>query len=127
MNIEGEQIRQFVSRRLEGLVLQYFSRVSGTGEYSELVDFGSYWYDDPVNKKSGEFDCVVKRKGDLFDFYECKYYDRKMALEECLQEEAQVRQQDGIKVSRIGFICTGGFEFENKADYILLNGEALYR
>ena len=127
MNIEGEQIRQFVSRRLEGLALQYFGRVSGTGEYSELVDFGSYWYDDPVNKKSGGFDCVVKRKGDQFDFYECKYYNRKMTLAECRQEEAQVRQQNGIKVSRIGFICTGGFEFENKSDYLLLDGEALYR
>ena len=127
MNIEGEKLRQFISRRLEGLALQYFGRVSGTGEYSELVDYGSYWYDDPVNKKSGEFDCVIRQKGDLYDFYECKYYDREMTLAECRQEESQVRQQDGLEISRIGFICTGGFAFKNEFDYILLDGEAIYR
>lgn len=119
MNIAGEKIRQFISRRFEGIALQYFHRMSGTGEFAEIEDYGSYWYDDPKSKKNGEFDCVVKRKGELFDFYECKYFDRKMTLAECQAEEAQIRQQSGIIPSKIGFICTGGFDFSGK--YILIN------
>ena len=119
MNIAGEKIRQFISRRFEGIALQYFHRMSGTGEFAEIEDYGSYWYDDPKSKKNGEFDCVVKRKGELFDFYECKYFDRKMTLAECQAEEAQIRQQSGIMPSKIGFICTGGFDFSGK--YILIN------
>ena len=118
MNIAGEKIRQFISRRFEGIALQYFHRMSGTGEFTEIEDYGSYWYDDPKSKKNGEFDCVVKRKGE-FDFYECKYFDRKMTLAECQAEEAQIRQQSGIIPSKIGFICTGGFDFSGK--YILIN------
>ncbi len=118
MNIAGEKIRQFISRRFEGIALQYFHRMSGTGEFAEIEDYGSYWYDDPKSKKNGEFDCVVKRKGE-FDFYECKYFDRKMTLAECQAEEAQIRQQSGIIPSKIGFICTGGFDFSGK--YILIN------
>ncbi len=126
MNIEGEKLRQFISRRLEGVTLQYFHRMAGIGLYKDVEDFGSYWYDDPVRKTNGEFDCVLKRQGDQFDFFECKYYDQKMALKECLEEEKQVRQQPGLAVSRIGFVCTGGFQFQETDKYILIDGDALY-
>ena len=61
------------------------------------------------------------------DFFECKYYDRKMTLEECRQEEKQVMQQPGLTVSRVGFVCTGGFDFQEPDRYTLIDGEALYR
>ena len=51
----------------------------------DIEDFGCYWYDDPVNKSNGEFDCVVKRVGEKYDFYECKFFDRKMTADECKQ------------------------------------------
>ena len=129
MNVQGERLREFISRRFEGLVLQYFHRISGTGEFADIEDFGSYWYDDPKNKKNGEFDCVVKRKGNSgnsFDFYECKYFNRKMRLDECELEEAQIRQQSDIEPSKIGFICTGGFDFADEK-YVLINGNDLYK
>lgn len=122
-----EKIDQFISRRLEGVALQYFHRMSVSGRYPDLEDFGSYWYDDPVSKTNGEFDCVLKRSGDHYDFYECKYFDREMSLEECLREEEQLRNLRGIQVSGIGFICTGGFSFKKADGYQLVNGEELYR
>ena len=61
--------------------------MSVLGEYPDIEDFGSYWYDDPKTKTNGEFDCVLKRDGDRYDFYECKYFDRPMTLEECKQEK----------------------------------------
>ena len=122
----GESLEQFVSRRLEGITLQYFRLMSVRGKYPDIEDFGSYWYDDSVNKTNGEFDCVIKRIGDLYDFYECKFFDRPMTLKECEQEKNQLRKIQGIEVSGIGFVCTGGFDFENKTDFILMDGKALY-
>jgi hypothetical protein len=82
----GENLREFISRRFEGVVLEYFHRQAVSGAIDDIEDFGCYWYDDPVNKTNGEFDCVVKRVGDKYDFYECKFFDRKMTAEECKQE-----------------------------------------
>ena len=125
-NIE-ETLEQFTSRRFEGIVLQYFHRMAVQGKYPDIEDFGSYWYDDPVNRTNGEFDCVIKRTGDLYDFYECKYFDRPMTLKECEQEKDQLRKMQGIEVTGIGFVCAGGFDFKSKTDLILIDGEALYQ
>lgn len=122
-----ERLLQFVSRRLEGVALQYFHRMAEQGSCPDMEDFGSYWYDDPATKKNGEFDCVIKRRKEQFDFYECKYYDRPMTLQECRQEEAQLKAMQGIAVSQIGFVCTGGFAFDDNAGYALLDGETLYK
>ena len=126
MNIEGEKLRQYISRRLEGIALQYFHRAAGRGAYRDVTDFGSYWYDDPVSKTNGEFDCVLRREGDKYDFFECKYFDRKMTFDECRREEDEVRRQPGLTVSGIGFVNTGGFDFEDMGRYILIDGRALY-
>ena len=132
-----DRLRQFISRRLEGIALQYFQRMSGRGLYQDIMDFGSYWYDDPVARKNGEFDCVIKRRNNLFDFYECKFYDHPMMLSECRKEEEQVLRQNGIaanEIGRVGFVCTGGFDFPEtekrigmEEGYVLINGDALYK
>ncbi len=125
-NIEG-YIKQFVSRRLEGLTLQYFHRMSVLGKYDDIEDYGSYWYDDPITKTNGEFDCVIKRTGEKYDFYECKYFDRPMTYEECEEEQKQLNNIKGIEVARIGFVATGGFDFEDEGRFILVDGNELYR
>ncbi len=125
-NIENF-LEQFISRRLEGLTLQYFHRMAVMGKYTDIEDFGSYWYDDPVAKTNGEFDCVIKRTGELYDFYECKYFDRPMTLKECEQEREQLSHTQGIEVSRIGIVCTSGFNFEDKHEFVLVDGDCLYQ
>ena len=119
-------LEQFSSRRLEAVTLQYFHRMAVQGKYPDIEDFGSYWYDDCKTKTNGEFDCVIKRDGNHFDFYECKYFDRPMTLNECECETKQLEAIKGIEVSGIGFVCTGGFEFKNEPKYILVDGEDLY-
>lgn len=121
-----EYLTQFIGRRLEGITLQYFHRMAVLGRYPDIEDFGSYRYDDPETKQNGEFDCVIKRSGDLYDFYECKYFDRPMTSEECDKEKEQLKNIRGIQVSEIGFVCTGGFSFDDQSDFILIGGEQLY-
>lgn len=123
--IEGNLI-QFISRRLEGITLQFFHRMALLGKYPDIEDYGSYWYDDPATKTNGEFDCVLKRSEEQFDFYECKYFDRKMTVKECRQEKTQLEKIRGIQVAGVGFVCTGGFAFEDEHEFILIDGETLY-
>ena len=125
-NIETA-LGQFISRRFEGITLQYFHRMAVQGKYPDIEDFGSYWYDDPVHKTNGEFDCVIKRTGDKYDFYECKFFDRPMSRKECEQERIQLQAIQGIEVSGIGFVCTGGFDFEDDGEFVLIDGKALYQ
>ncbi len=124
-NIESI-LTQYVSRRLEGITLQFFHRMALLGKYPDIEDFGSYWYDDPLTKTNGEFDCVIKRTGEKYDFYECKYFDRPMTLSECEEEKKQLENIKGIDVSKIGFVCTGGFDFENIDNFILVTGNELF-
>ena len=118
-------IEQFISRRLEGITLQYFHRAAVLGIYPDIDDFGSYWYDDPATRTNGEFDCVIRR-GDNYDFYECKYFDRPMTLEECRKEKSQLDEIKGINVSEVGFVCTGGFDFSETDGFVLIDGDKLY-
>ena len=119
-------LEQFISRRFEGITLQYFHRIATQGKIPDIEDFGSYWYDDPASRSNGEFDCVIKRTGDLYDFYECKYFNRPMTQKECEQEKTQLKQIHGIEVSRVGFVCSGGFEPESNSDLILIDGKDMY-
>ena len=67
------------------------------------------------------------RRGEQYDFYECKYFDRPMTLEECRQEKAQLDKVKGIEVSGVGFICTGGFDFDDtKEPFAFIDGEGLF-
>ena len=50
-----------------------------------------------------------------------------VTLEECRREETQVRGQPGLSVSKVGFVCTGGFDFEDTGIYALLTGDMLYQ
>ena len=91
---------------------------------SGVRNIGTYYYDDSVNKKHGEFDVVLERKTG-FDFYEVKYYQSTLNLSEMKQEEKQIREIHGVKVSGIGFISINGFETVD-CPYNCLTGLDIY-
>lgn len=117
-------IQEFISRRFENIAIQYFRRKARSGEMTGVLDFGSLWYDDPKNRRNGEFDCVLRRQ-DGFDFYECKYYQKPMTEGECRKEAEQIHGVPGVTVRKIGFICSAGFDFQS-GEYDLISGEELY-
>lgn len=117
-------LNQFISRRFEEIVIQYCRRLSRKRQITDVLDFGSYWYDNPRTRKNGEFDCVLKR-ADGYDFIECKYYSKPMSLEECEKEEQQLQNMEGITYRKIGFACSSGFAFES-GRYELITGEDLF-
>ena len=48
-----------------------------------------------------------------------------MTRAECEAEERQIRQQGNITPAKIGFVCTGGFDFSDDR-YVLIDGQNLY-
>lgn len=117
-------LNTFISFRFEGIVNQYFKRQAHSGKLNNIEDFGSFWYDDKKSGKNGQFDCVLK-ENDGYNFYEVKFYNHPMTLSECQEEEKQVRDLVSISCRKIGFVCSGGFDFKSE-NYELLTGENLF-
>ena len=117
-------ILTFISHRFEEICRSYFSLMVKSGKMSGVRNIGSYYYDDSVRKKNGEFDVVLQRANG-FDFYEAKYYKSPLRLSEMETEEEQVRAIPGLTASQIGFISVSGFE-NAETKYACITGEDLY-
>ena len=118
-------LNTFISYRFEEIARQYFQRKTKQGKLKEVYDIGTYWYDDPINQKNGEFDCVLKHK-DSYSFYEIKYSDNPLEEKLCIKEEKEVRSLTGkVKINKVGFIALSGFAFKSR-DYDLICAEELY-
>lgn len=124
-NTINPSINTFISYRFEDIAKEFISREIKKGNYPNSLDLGSYWYDDKEKEKNGEFDCVLKETNG-YTFFECKFYNRPLTLNECKREEQQVRESPLNEINKIGFISLNGFDFSSKK-YILVSGEGMFK
>lgn len=118
-------IRTFISHRYEAIVREYFSRQLREGKRADVYDIGTFWYDMPKEKRSGEFDCVLEQKRG-YAFYEVKYYEQPFSKSEAEAEAQQLKNVlSFMEVNKIGFVALSGFDFNSSA-YELISGEELY-
>lgn len=118
------RLDEFISHRFESLVKEYFSRAVRTGnEDPQIEEVGTYWYDDRITGRNGEFDCALK-KGNFYTILEVKLLMDKMSLSLAKKEEEKIRLIPDLPVERIGFVSLTGFDFEN-SEYKLITGEDL--
>lgn len=118
-------IKTFIAHRFEEIVREYFSRQVRGGKRTDIYDIGTFWYDLPKEKRSGEFDCVLEQK-DGYAFYEVKLYDHAFAEAEAETEAKQLENiLSFLKVKRIGFVALSGFAFDNDR-FELITGGDLY-
>lgn len=102
---------QFVPKVFEDIVKDYLVLKSKKHELDYLLlDVGTYWYDDPINKRNGEFD-VVTCSNEGYRFYEVKYKDKKLTKNEIIKEIEQVNNTS-LEAISYGFISKVGFEDE---------------
>lgn len=119
-----EPIITFISHRFEEIVRTYFSLCVKSRKMTGISNIGTFYYDDSTTRTNGEFDVVLERKG-IYDIYEVKYHLSPMRLKEMKKEEEQVRAIKGLKIGRLGFVSTAGFE-EMPDEYDCICGEDLY-
>ena len=117
---------QYVPAIFEDICKQYLIRLNKAGKMEEVFEkIGKYYYDDPVNKKNGEFDIVtLDDKG--YIFYEAKFRAEPVT-ESMIKEEILQVNQTGLSCYKFGFISKSGFSCQDTDDRILISLEELYR
>lgn len=115
--------RDFIPRRFEDICRSFFSDRAKKGLLPGITDIGTYYYDDPVQHKNGEFD-VALRFGDDYELYEAKFYKKPVTPDEIHREARQVREIKDLEIKRLGFIAASGFE-KTDDDHIYYTGEDL--
>ena len=118
-------IGTFISYRAESVARSYFVRQARKDTLGDVLDIGTYWYDDRKAKKNGEFDCVIKRR-DSYDIYEVKYLKDKISIRMMEDEIAKIKAIEGLRIGTIGFISISGFEADLPG-IKQITGEDLYR
>lgn len=118
-------LETFVSYRFEGIAREYFQLMVQNGIRNGVFNIGTYWYDDPKERKNGEFDCVLKHQNG-YSFYEVKFYKDPLTRSLCEKEESEIRAlTKNMDIQKIGFISSSGFSFTDDK-YDLIDGEHLY-
>ena len=117
-------LTDFISRRFEGICRDYFSLQVRSGELKGVRNIGSYYYDDPVHRKNGEFD-VAMELANGYAIYEAKYYAQPMTLDEIHREAQQVANIKELAVKQLGFIAINGF-VEQEKPYTYLDGNDIF-
>ncbi|MBO7086180.1 MAG: hypothetical protein J6W25_03590 [Bacilli bacterium] len=97
-------INEFISRRFESIVKEYFSYKVKQGYYKDIIDIGSYF---GINS---EFDCVLKKSNYTYAIYEVKYCNDPISPSVINQKIEQINKIKGLKVSEIGFVSASGYE-----------------
>ena len=119
-----DTLTSFIAKRFEDIARSYFSLATKAGLLKGIYDIGTYYYDDPINRKNGEFD-VALEKADGYWIYEVKYLREKMGAAMIAKEVAQIKAIEEIDVKGIGFISINGFE-STDYPYVLIDGATLY-
>ena len=117
-------LTDFISRRFEGICRDYFSLQVRSGKLKGVRNIGSYYYDDPVHRKNGEFD-VALELADGYAIYEAKYYAQPMTLDEIRREAQQAANIKELAVKQLGFIAINGF-VEQEKPYTYLDGNDIF-
>lgn len=105
--------KQFLIRKnKEGLVDPAFEKI------------GKYYYDDPINRRNGEFD-VVTFDENGYVFYEVKF--RKAPItEDVISKEISQVESSGLKCYKYVFISRSGFDCQTRDDVAFIDLAELF-
>lgn len=107
--VESDFEDNHVPRMFEEVCRQYLTRRNRAGLIDPPFDaIGKYWYDDPSNHLSGEFD-VVTHDPEGYVFYEVKFRKTPVTAKMISEEVAQVEAM-GLNCHRYGFFSRSGFD-----------------
>ena len=117
---------KYVPKSFVWICKQYLIRKNRKGQMDEIFEkIGKYYYDDPVEKRNGEFDIVtLDDKG--YIFYEAKFR-KEPVTESMVQNEIRQVKQTGLACYRYGFFSRAGFTCDQEEDRILIELNELYK
>lgn len=111
--IEPTLVKEFLPKRFETITKEYLVRQNKKAALPRLYeDIGTYWYDDPKEKKNGQFD-VALRDGDEYFLVECKYTSSPLSSSVIIEEETQTKSL-ALKKVTLGFASLSGFRLSKE-------------
>lgn len=124
--IDGDFETNHVPHMYEEVCRQYLIRQNRVGKIDPAFDaIGKYWYDDPANHTSGEFD-VVAHDPNGYAFYEAKFRTTPVTQKMIDQEIEQVKAT-GLSCYRYGFFSRSGFKADGTDGIELICLDEMYR
>ena len=96
-------LNEFISRRFESIVRDYFSIALSKGKYDQIIDLGSYFSSD------NEYDCVFKKSNNKYSVYEVKHYSKPMTLKDQKEELKKIKTIQGLDIDEVGMVCSSSF------------------
>ena len=117
---------KYVPKIFEDVCRQYLIRKNRMGCMDEIFEkIGKYYYDDPVERKNGEFDIVtLDDKG--YIFYEAKFR-KEPVTEQMIEKEIVQVKQTGLECYKYGFFSKSGFACKERENRSLIELKELYR
>ena len=117
---------KYIPKSFERICRQYLIRKNRNGLMDEVFEkIGKYYYDDPIEKRNGEFDIVtLDDRG--YIFYEAKFR-KDPVTESTVQNEIRQVEQTGLECYRYGFFSKSGFTCKDGERRILIELKDLYK
>lgn len=117
---------KYVPKSFERICRQYLIRKNRNGLMDEVFEkIGKYYYDDPIEKRNGEFDIVtLDDRG--YIFYEAKFR-KDPVTESTVQNEIRQVEQTGLECYRYGFFSKSGFTCKEGERRIFIELKDLYK
>ncbi len=116
---------EYVPKVFETIVKQYLTRRNKRGENDPLfTDIGTYWYDNPREKKNGQFD-VVAKCDDGYLFFEAKFTSKPIT-DDVIEREIEQVNATNLKPIKYGFASRSGFALAKPSSYILFDLNDIY-
>lgn len=123
--IKDDFLHTVVPKTFEKIAKEYLIRKNKNGLIVPyLEDIGTYWYDNPKEKKNGQFDLVTK-SSDGYTVYEVKYTNSKID-NRIINEEVEQLKNTSIYPAKLGFVSKNGFNITYDNDYILITLDDIY-
>ena len=114
-----------VPKIFENICKQYLIRLNRQGKIENPIEkIGKYYYDDPINKKNGEFD-IVTLDTNGYTFYEAKFKNKKIN-QSMIDEEIEQIQSIKLECYQYGFFSKTGFEEDVQKDVLKFTLDDLY-
>lgn len=113
--IEKDFEEKYVPHAFEKVCMEYLIRQNKKGIIDPIFEqIGKYYYDDPKEKKNGEFD-VVTYDPNGYVFYEAKF--RKIAIDDkMIEKEIKQVNSTGLNCYKYVFISRSGFKATKRED-----------
>ena len=124
--INEEFESSFVPFTFEEIAKEYLIKENNLGNINPLlINIGTYWYDNKIEKTNGEFD-IVGESMNGYIFFECKYRNKKIDDKMIEEEIAQVNKTY-LKPIQYGFFSKSGYSLSKNYDYLFFTLDDLYK